>query len=169
MNVIIYMGELDALKECQKHDVNDAFISKLEEIYTAALKDEKSIPSLAADVEVSLTFLNPQKMAEINCEYRDVSEPTDVLSFPMWEDEDGCFVPPDDWEVIPLGDIMVCPDVVEKNAAENGRTFLEETVLVISHGLLHLMGRDHDTEERKNEMWAEQNMLVKMYFNGIKQ
>ena len=169
MNVIIYMGELDALNEAQKNEINDSFISRLEGVYTKALQNENSIPPVVADIEVSLTFLNPQKMAEINGEYRDIAEPTDVLSFPMWESESGDFIPPDDWEVLTLGDIMVCPDVVLKNAAENNRTFLEETVLVISHGLLHLIGRDHDNEERKNRMWEEQDLLVKMFFDSIEQ
>ncbi|MEG1799913.1 MAG: rRNA maturation RNase YbeY, partial [Synergistaceae bacterium] len=76
-------------------------------------------------------------------------------------------VPPSDWETLPLGDIMVCPDVVAKNASENNRTEEEETVLVISHGLLHLIGRDHDTEEREATMWREQDALVEEYFKAV--
>ena len=75
-------------------------------------------------------------MAEINKEYRETEGPTDVLSFAMWENEEGAFEPPADWESLPLGDIVVCPEAVAKNAAENGKSVESETVLVICHGFL---------------------------------
>ena len=72
--------------------------------------------------------MNEDEIAKINKDYRDVPSSTDVLSFPMWESENGCFTPPDDWEVLPLGDIMVCLDFVSRNADENKKTLEEETV-----------------------------------------
>ncbi len=164
MEVLIYSGGIEHLSlKCDF--IDDAFIKKLEKIYTSALEAEGSIPQAAKDVEVSLTFMNEDEIAKINKDYRDVPSSTDVLSFPMWESENGCFTPPDDWEVLPLGDIMVCLDFVSRNADENKKTLEEETVLVISHGLLHLLGRDHDTKEREESMWREQDSLVKEYFN----
>lgn len=163
MSVLIYTGELDSA-DMQSSGADEAFIAKLENIYEKALKDKGCIPDITKDIEISLTFLDAGKMQETNNEYRSVDEPTDVLSFPLWESEEGLFTPPEDWEVLPLGDIMVCPEIVKKNASENGRTHLQETVLVISHGLLHLIGFDHDTEERRVAMWREQDELVKEFF-----
>lgn len=166
MEVFIYSGGTEHLTH--KCDfIDDFFIKKLEKIYAKALEREESIPEAAKDTEISLTFMNEDEIARINKEYREVDSPTDVLSFPMWESEKGTFVPPSDWETLPLGDIMVCPDVVAKNASENNRTEEEETVLVISHGLLHLIGRDHDTEEREAAMWREQDALVEEYFKTV--
>ena len=164
MEVLIYSGGIEHLSlKCDF--IDDAFIKKLEKIYASALEADGSVPQAAKDVEISLTFMNEDEIAKINKDYRDVASPTDVLSFPMWESENGSFTPPDDWEVLPLGDIMVCLDSVSKNADENKKTLEEETVLVISHGLLHLLGRDHDTKEREESMWREQDSLVKEYFN----
>ena len=165
MSILIYTGELDSAN-IQSSGADKAFLSRLEEIYDKVLRDKGCVTDLTKDIEISLTFLDSQKMREINNEYRNVDEPTDVLSFPLWESEDGLFTPPDDWEVLPIGDIMVCPEIVKKNAAENGRTHLQETVLVISHGLLHLIGYDHDTEERQVTMWREQDDLVREFFAG---
>lgn len=119
MSVLIYTGELDSAN-IQSSGADKAFLSRLEEIYDKVLRDKGCVTDLTKDIEISLTFLDSQKMREINNEYRNVDEPTDVLSFPLWESEDGLFTPPDDWEVLPIGDIMVCPEIVKKNAAENG-------------------------------------------------
>lgn len=165
MSVLIYTGELDSA-DMQSSATDEAFVARLEEIYDKVLRDKGCIPDITKDIEISLTFLDADKMREINSEYRSVDEPTDVLSFPLWESDEGLFTPPDDWEVLPIGDIMVCPEIVKKNACENGRTYLQETVLVISHGLLHLVGYDHDTEERQEVMWREQDDLVREFFSG---
>jgi len=64
-----------------------------------------------------------------------------------------------------LGDIVVCPPVVGINAETSGHSFERELSLVILHGLLHLFGMDHDTEERKNHMW----LLQELYWDKIEQ
>lgn len=107
-------------------------------------------------IDISLVFLTAEEIGNLNAQYRGLPEPTDVLSFPMWEEE-GAFSPPSNWQMLELGDIVVCPSVVSSNAAEKGVPFEKELVLVIIHGLLHLIGFDHDTPEKERRMWDLQS------------
>ena len=125
------------------------------------------IPDSAKEITVSLSFLDKTEMQTLNFKYRDTDTATDVLSFPLWEDENGHFAPPEDWTELPLGDIAVCPEVVISNAAENGKEPYEELALVIFHSILHLTGYDHDTEERKNEMWTLQDELTAAFVKEL--
>lgn len=113
------------------------------------------IPSLKGHgmLEVSVNILSEEDMAELNQHYRSEEGATDVLSFPLWEGVEGFAPPPRPWPELPLGDILVCGEQVEKNALEHEVAFLEEYLLVIVHGFLHLIGFDHDTEEKERYMW----------------
>ena len=62
-------------------------------------------------------------------------------------------MPPPGWECLPLGDIVICPDKISENADENNKSFTEELVLVMSHGLLHLIGYDHYDIDSERKMW----------------
>jgi probable rRNA maturation factor len=104
------------------------------------------------EAEVSISIVSPSEMQEKNREYREIDEPTDVLSFPMWE-ENGEFLPPQGWDILPLGDILICEEIVRENASQNNVSFIEELYLMVAHGFLHLLGLDHDTEEKKEAMW----------------
>jgi probable rRNA maturation factor len=102
-------------------------------------------------------------MRELNFGYRDVDEETDVLSFPLWETENG-FEPPAGWDEIPLGDVVISPEYVLKEAETGNIDYNHEIILVMVHGVLHLIGYDHDTKDREDEMFALQNALVRDYF-----
>lgn len=107
-------------------------------------------------VEISLAFVDAKTMADFNSRYRESDGPTDVLSFPQWEDERGHFSPPQ-WPVLPLGDVVICDDVVRANAASSGQSHDAERVLIILHGVLHLLGLDHDDSAAEERMWEIQN------------
>ncbi len=139
---------------------NENFWNTMRRLTQIKLKSLGKIPAYTKEFSVSLTLLSTKKMQEINYRYRGVDAPTDVLSFPMWEDKNGNYVPPEDWEELPLGDIVICPDVVIKNASDNGKQPYEELALVFFHSVLHLIGYDHDTEKRKDEMWTLQDELT---------
>lgn len=108
-------------------------------------------------VEASLVYVTPEEIQNLNAKYRDMDRPTDVLSFPLWEEE-GVFVPPsfEGVEELVLGDIVVCPDVVNQQAMEAGVSALRETLLVVIHGFFHLIGFDHVTDEERERMWVLQ-------------
>jgi probable rRNA maturation factor len=105
-------------------------------------------------------------MLELNEQYRGIDEPTDVLSFPLWEEEDGSFLlPSKDWDEVALGDIVICPRVVIDFARASEKELEEEIVLIYIHGLLHLLGYDHTTEEQEAIMWKKQEKY-KNYIKG---
>lgn len=141
----------------------DIFCKDAETVGQSKLDELALLPDAVAEASFALSFFSPEEMQKINKQYREVDAATDVLSFPMWEDETGHFVPPVDWKDLPLGDLIICPEIVAKNAKENGKSFEQELALVLFHGLLHLCGYDHDTEDRQAEMWQlQEEMVVKL-------
>lgn len=117
-------------------------------------------------IQISLAFLDEVTMAEVNGQYRDEPRPTDVLSFPFWEDEEGNFVPPQQAEELPLGDLLFCSSVLRRNALEAGQPPEAELALLLIHGTLHLLAWDHDTKERETAMWQIQQTYQKLLIEG---
>jgi len=93
-----------------------------------------------ADVELSLSFVTEDEIADLHVRYMDEPGPTDVLSFPL--DEDGL-----------LGDVVVCPAVAARN---NPGDPAGELRLLVAHGILHLLGHDHEDAGERAVMWERQ-------------
>ena len=105
---------------------------------------------------------NPENIRNINKKYRQIDNPTDVLSFPMYEKEEISEVKQQKYEVI-LGDIVISIPKVEEQAEEYGHSFKRELSYMVVHGFYHLMGFDHMKEEEKAEMREkEENILGKL-------
>lgn len=100
--------------------------------------------------EISLTFVKPDEIRILNREYRNIDEATDVLSFPMFD-------PEENMPVLMLGDIVICPEEVKRLHPELESR--EAMMLMTAHSFLHLLGYDHDTEEREKEMWHIQEEI----------
>lgn len=97
--------------------------------------------------EASVTFVADDEMAELNEAYRGIAGPTDVLSFECDNLDDGFPEPEGDAAVYALGDIIIAPDVAAKQAEEYGNQYLDEVDMLVVHGVLHLNGYDHITDE----------------------
>lgn len=107
--------------------------------------------------EISVSFSSEADMREINENFRNMDEATDVLSFPLWE-EDGRFVPaPEVPELLPLGDIVICPE--EAGRLHEGLSPAGGLCLLLAHGFLHLLAQDHDTPEKEAAMWEWQDRI----------
>lgn len=108
--------------------------------------------------ELSIVLVDADTMSAYHEKYLEESGPTDVLSFPMDE------LRPPDAEADPplglLGDIVLCPEVTNKQAVEHGRTVDGEAEYLLLHGLLHLLGFDHATAEEKSEMFGLTDKLL---------
>lgn len=164
MRLIINSNDNDKLFAKNFPDVSyDAFAQTAEKVAKDKLAELKVMPSSIETVTVSLTFCGCDQIRALNSQYREVDASTDVLSFPLWENQDGLFEPDETMSELPLGDIVVCLDEVAKNAGENGKTAFEELALVVFHGVLHLIGYDHDTESKQAEMWALQDEMVSRF------
>jgi len=111
---------------------------------------------------ISLTLTTPEQIQKINKEYRDIDNPTDVLSFPMFEKEELSEVLENDIEEV-LGDIIISIERIYEQAKEYGHSFERELAYMVVHGFYHLMGEDHMEEEEKKQMRIkEENILNKL-------
>lgn len=91
--------------------------------------------------QVSLVFVGDPRMRQLNRDYRAIDKPTDVLSFSY---NDGVDLDPDGDHY--LGDVVISPQTAAKYAEELGLTFEQELKYLILHGILHLCGYDHETD-----------------------
>ncbi len=113
------------------------------------------------DAEVSVTFCDAPYIHKLNKKYRGVDRPTDVLSFPMYEDGD--FDPDECRDVAELGDIVLNLDRAEEQAAEIGHSLLDEVQFLTVHSTLHLLGYDHERSQKDDSaQCAKQRIIVKM-------
>lgn len=115
-----------------------------------------------AGSEVSLSFVNDVEMAELNERYRGKFGPTDVLSFECDGLDDGFDIAPAGEDVpFELGDIIIAPDVAQRQAQEFGHSLEAEVSLLLVHGLLHLLGYDHIEDEDAEQMETlEREILI---------
>jgi len=117
-------------------------------------------PSVA---RIDLSVADPRRMSELNETYRGVKGPTDVLAFPLWETEKGVFSPPGGWPELDLGDVVICLEEIARNAQRYGKSFEEELLLVLVHGVLHLFAFDHACEKDRAGMWKVQEDIIETY------
>ena len=97
-------------------------------------------------VELSVSLVDADEMSELHDRFAGEAGPTDVLSFTM--DEEGL-----------LGDVVICPEVAAKQNAD-----LEaELRLLLVHGILHLLGYDHQEDQERSAMWERQEL-----YSGVK-
>jgi len=114
-----------------------------------------------ADREMTLVLLDDSSISELNERDRGVAGPTDVLSYPTWEpDDDG--LP----QVPHLGDVLISIDTAGRQAAEQGHTLFEELVTLAAHGLTHLLGYDHQTEEEWQIFRETQGLALQLARDG---
>jgi probable rRNA maturation factor len=123
--------------------------------------DEMGVNPLA---ELSILLVDADYMAELNHRWMDGEGPTDVLAFPM--DEGSVDHGPGEaggGEPALLGDIVLCPEVAAKQAAEAGHATGEELALLTVHGTLHLLGYDHAEPDEEREMFGLQSRLLESW------
>jgi len=113
-------------------------------------------------VELSVAVVDEHEMAQLNARYRGFEEPTDVLSFGC---DDPCPVESD--QPIAIGDVVVAPAVAERQALELGHTVEHELNLLLVHGILHLLGYTHDSEDDSAVMQQRERALLDAYSDAI--
>jgi probable rRNA maturation factor len=96
------------------------------------------------DIEVSVLLVTPAHIRQLNARYAGADYATDVLAFPMMEDEED--------ESVMLGDVIICPEIALKNAKSLGHGLGHELDTLVVHGTLHLLGYDHQGKEDRLRM-----------------
>ncbi|MFP1725586.1 rRNA maturation RNase YbeY [Lonsdalea quercina] len=102
------------------------------------------LPQFQAESEVTIRIVDEAESHELNHTYRGKDKPTNVLSFP--------FEAPPEVELPLLGDLIICRQVVEQEAAEQEKTLEEHWAHMVVHGCLHLLGYDHIEDSEAEEM-----------------
>ena len=113
---------------------------------------------VAREVEISLSYVDEDEMHELNREWRGIDRATDVLSFECDSafDED---IPVD--EIVELGDVILAPEVIVRQAPGFGNSAADECRLMFVHGLLHLLGYDHIEDDEAEVMEAREDALLR--------
>jgi probable rRNA maturation factor len=125
------------------------------------------------DAELSILFVDQRAMTDLNRRFHAQDRPTDVLAFPIDEepteggrnpDSGGTgpgYAPPEPADLPTLlGDVVICPAVATSNAADHAGTYDDELALLIVHGILHLMGMDHEDDDEAEVMEARERELL---------
>ena len=106
---------------------------------------------------VSVSIVGEDRIRELNAEWRDVDRATDVISLECERPDDPSLAPGEPCE---LGDIVLAPSYIARQAAAFGTTEADECRLLLVHGLLHLLGHDHLDEEEAVAMEAREDELL---------
>ncbi|WP_010244060.1 rRNA maturation RNase YbeY [Acetivibrio cellulolyticus] len=140
-----------------KIKVSDEMVELVKRAVNSSLEFEKfSIPS-----EISVMFVDDEGIREINREHRSIDKPTDVLSFPIVDMYEGVINSDDgdfdlDEDLLLLGDIVISLEMTKLQAQEYGHSFERELAFLLTHGVFHLLGYDHDSPEREEKMISKQ-------------
>ena len=113
---------------------------------------EAAILPFQAEAEVTVRIVDEAESQQLNFDYREKNKPTNVLSFP--------FECPPGIELPLLGDLVICAQVVAKEAAEQHKSLSAHWAHMVVHGSLHLLGFDHINEEDATEMEAEEIQIL---------
>lgn len=128
-------------------------IDKLQE-YMKFVVEKLEIPTAIFNI----IFVDNERIHEINKEYRKVDRVTDVISFALEDNQDIVY---EDFRL--LGDIYIAIDVAYDQAIEYNHSREREVCFLATHGVLHLLGYDHMTEDEEKEMFGIQEELLKEY------
>lgn len=143
----------------ETNEVKDQHIELVEKL----LQHAATIENIEDNSEVSITFVTNEAIHEINREYRDKDQPTDVISFALEELGEG------EIEIIGegiprvLGDIIISTDRTKEQAEEYGHSFERELGFLAVHGFLHLLGYDHMTKEDEKIMFGKQDEVLSTF------
>ncbi|HHF3826304.1 TPA: rRNA maturation RNase YbeY [Haemophilus influenzae] len=113
---------------------------------TAAVQPEDN------EVEMTVRIVDEAESHELNLTYRGKDRPTNVLSFP--------FECPDEVELPLLGDLVICRQVVEREAAEQEKPLMAHWAHMVVHGSLHLLGYDHIEDDEAEEMESLETQIM---------
>lgn len=127
---------------------------------------------IRGETEVSLLFVDEEAISDLNSRFLGREGPTDVLAFPIDDEPVESGRSPDSGGSGPgftsepeeapslLGDVVICPAVAQRNAPEHAGNYDDELALLVVHGLLHILGMDHEDQEEAEAMEARERDLL---------
>ena len=133
--------------ESAVHEIVIEFANSTGLPHKSMIRDWVKSASEGCRGDVYLNFVTPDESRRLNEKFRNIGEPTNVLSFPAQHDE-------------VLGDVAICVDVARKQAAEQNISLDAHLAHLVIHGVLHLRGFDHVDDEEASEMECKEVALL---------
>ena len=124
-----------------------------------AVLASKAAESLSSDdLEAAIVLANDDFVQTLNRDYRGKDKPTNVLSFAALDDDDPTLRP--EGEPLPLGDVILALETMLTEAGESGKTPADHLSHLVVHGMLHLLGFDHEADEEAETMEAQERAIL---------
>ena len=130
-----------------------------QELLLNVLQLASNMEEIPKDAEVSISFVSDEEIHRLNKEYRQIDQPTDVLSFALEEGEDNYSIEGNEIPRMP-GDIIVSVDKAKEQAETYNHSFNRELAFLTVHGFLHLLGYDHMSDEDEKKMFSRQEEIL---------
>ena len=128
---------------------------KMRGLIQRAINNSLKLEGFERPCEVSVTLTDNENIHVLNKEQRGIDRQTDVLSFPIFDEEF------DDGELCVLGDIVISLEKAKAQAEEYGHSFEREIAFLTVHSMLHLIGYDHEEgKAEESEMFARQDEIL---------
>lgn len=143
----------------ENNQEKEAVTYKLKMLIRRAVLTALEYEKVEEDCEVSITFCDDDKIRELNNKFRSIDRATDVLSFPLFDEETPEYLVP---EIdCMLGDIVISLERARAQAEEFGHSYEREAAFLAVHSVLHLLGYDHETgEEDELDMRKRQSEIM---------
>lgn len=132
-------------------------VTELESLIKEVLLECHALMEITEETEVSVTLVDDHEIRALNKQYRGIDQATDVLSFAL--EEGLSFEQPAGLPRV-LGDIVISLERAEVQSIEYGHSFEREVGYLITHGFLHLIGYDHQTNEDKQQMRLQEEKIM---------
>ena len=136
---------------------NEQTVSVDERRLSALARHALVAEGVATEVELSLLLVTNEHIQQLNARFANNDYATDVLAFPMMED--------DDEEAALLGDVVICPQVADENARRLDHSLSRELDTLVVHGTLHLLGYDHQKDDDRTRMDTRINQILDSFIS----
>ena len=138
---------------------------RMESLLKNAVETCFELEGFSTPSEVSILLVDDDRIREINKEQRNIDKPTDVLSFPVVDMVEGEVVSDEgdfdlDENLLLLGDIILSTETAIRQSQEYEHSFEREMAFLVTHGVFHLLGYDHDEEEMEQRMMEKQERVL---------
>ncbi len=144
-------------------DETDQLKTEILEDLQALLQHAAIEENVQNEAELSVTFVNDEKIQQINADYRGIDKPTDVISFALEDEVKGEARIVNAPTPLMLGDIIISIDKAKEQAEEYDHSYMRELGFLVIHGFLHLLGYDHIHEQQEKEMFIRQEAILESY------
>ncbi|QVK19563.1 rRNA maturation RNase YbeY [Mycoplasmatota bacterium] len=135
-------------------------MSGYEDLITSVFNETMKLENNDRFYEVSVVYVSKERIKEINYEYREINQVTDVISFALFDETEESDIIQDESNITTLGDIFICIEKMKEQSIEYGHSEKRELAFLACHGLLHLLGYDHLNQTDEAIMFKKQEDIL---------